>query len=167
MKSKRTYAYNFGVFGNHNSRHNAENGQQKGFAPLRRIAAGKEINMKIAVACDGSNVSEHFGHCEGFKIYDAEGGRVTGSKFNPNPGHRPGFLPNFLSGLGADVIITGGIGGGAVDIFNEKNIEVVSGASGDVGKAVEDYLNGDLKSSGSVCHEHEFKDTCEGHKPRE
>lgn len=119
--------------------------------------------MKIAVACDNKNVSEHFGHCEGFQLFTVEDGKVTESQFYQNPGHKPGFLPNFLYNLGANTVITGGIGGGAIDIFNEKNIEVISGATGDAGKAVDMYLLGKLKSTGSVCHEHEFEDTCEGH----
>lgn len=48
----------------------------------------------------------------------------------PNPGHKPGFLPNFLNNLGVNVIISGGMSGGAIDIFNEKGIEVIEGASG-------------------------------------
>lgn len=119
--------------------------------------------MKIAVACDNKNVSEHFGHCEGFQLFTVENGKVTESQFYQNPGHKPGFLPNFLNNLEANTVITGGIGGGAIDIFNEKNIEVISGAAGDAEKAVEMYLQGKLKSTGRVCHEHEFKDTCEGH----
>lgn len=119
--------------------------------------------MKIAVACDGKNVSEHFGHCQGFDLFTAEGGKVTGHQFYQNPGHKPGFLPNFLNELGTETVITGGIGGGAIDIFNEKNIEVVSGASGNAAEAVEKYLKGNLKSVGSVCHEHKFESTCGGH----
>lgn len=120
--------------------------------------------MKIAVACDGKNISGHFGHCGGFELFTVDGGKVTERKFYQNPGHKPGFLPNYLNDLGVNTIITGGIGGGAIDIFNEKNIEVVSGASGDTGEAVDRYLKGELKSTGSVCHEHEFEDTCEDHK---
>ena len=40
-------------------------------------------------------VTEHFGHCEGFNIFNAENGKITESEFVPNPGHRPGFLPVF------------------------------------------------------------------------
>ena len=119
--------------------------------------------MKIAVACDGKNVSEHFGHCEGFELFTTDGGKVTESKFYPNPGHKPGFLPNYLNELGTNTIITGGIGGGAIDIFNEKNIEVIAGAQGDAAQAVEQYLKGELKSTGSVCHDHEFESTCDEH----
>ena len=62
--------------------------------------------------------------------------------------------------MGVNVIISGGMGGGAIDIFNEKNIEVIVGASGDAKAAVEAYLNGSLESTGSVCHEHQHHDEC-------
>ncbi|HPR76564.1 MAG TPA: dinitrogenase iron-molybdenum cofactor, partial [Oscillospiraceae bacterium] len=51
-------------------------------------------------------------------------------------------------------------GGGAVEIFNERNIEVIVGAEGSAREAVENYLKGDLKSTGSVCHQHEHADEC-------
>ena len=53
--------------------------------------------MRIAVASEGKNVTEHFGHCEGFLIYDAENGEILKEEMVLNPGHKPGFLPNFLS----------------------------------------------------------------------
>ncbi|NMA75545.1 MAG: dinitrogenase iron-molybdenum cofactor, partial [Bacteroidales bacterium] len=77
-----------------------------------------------------------------------------------NPGHRPGFLPNFLADQGVNVIISGGMGGGAVAIFGERNVEVVVGASGDAKTAVENYLKGDLKSTGAVCHDHKHHADC-------
>ena len=82
----------------------------------------------------------------------------------PNPGHRPGFLPNFLADMGVNTIISGGMGGGAVDIFNERNVEVILGAQGDAEAAVEAYLRGELESTGSICHEHEHADECGGHE---
>ena len=51
--------------------------------------------MKIAVAAMGEQVSGHFGHCENFNIYEAENGKIVSAEAVPNPGHRPGFLPNF------------------------------------------------------------------------
>jgi len=110
--------------------------------------------MKIAVACEGKTVTEHFGHCEGFMIFEAQDKKIVNSQFIPNPGHRPGFLPVFLHEKGVNVIISGGMGGGAIDIFNEKGIEVITGASGDAQQAADGYLQGKLKSTGSVCHEH-------------
>ena len=116
--------------------------------------------MKIAVASDNEMVTEHFGHCEGFICFDVEDNKVVKSETIPNPGHRPGFLPNYLAEQGVNVIISGGMGGAAIAIFNEKNIEVIVGASGDAGKAAESYLKGELKSTGSVCHEHQHHDEC-------
>lgn len=116
--------------------------------------------MKIAAACEGSRITEHFGHCENFMIFDAENGKITAGKSVPNPGHRPGFLPNYLNELGVNVIISGGMGGGAVDIFKELNIDVITGACGDAKTAAEMYLSGKLKSTGSICHEHQHIDEC-------
>ena len=78
-----------------------------------------------------------------------------------NPGHRPGFLPNFLNDIGVNVIISGGMGQGAIDIFNEKGIEVITGALGEAKIAAEEYLKGNLKSTGSICHEHQHHGECE------
>ena len=116
--------------------------------------------MKIAVACEGKNVTEHFGHCEAFAIFEAQTKQIINKQFVPNPGHKPGFLPVFLYDKDVNVIISGGMGGGAVDIFNEKGIEVIVGASGDAEKAANNYLQGKLKSTGSICHEHQHADEC-------
>ncbi len=116
--------------------------------------------LKIAVASDRGMVTGHFGHCEGFMFFDTDNKQIIKSETIANPGHRPGFLPNFLADHGANVIISGGMGGGAVEIFNERNVEVVVGASGEARAAVEAYLQGSLKSTGSVCHEHQHSDEC-------
>lgn len=116
--------------------------------------------MKIAVASEKEKVTEHFGHCENFNIYEIENNKIAKSESIANPGHKPGFLPNFLNDMGVNVIISGGMGGGAVDIFNEKDIEVIVGVTGSAEIAVEEYLKGNLKSTGSICHEHEHHDQC-------
>lgn len=118
--------------------------------------------MRIAVASEGKNVTEHFGHCVNFMLYTVEEGRIGDEESIPNPGHRPGFLPNFLADSGVNVIISGGMGGGAIEIFNERNVEVIVGASGDARNAVERFLMGELKSTGSVCHQHQHHDECGG-----
>ena len=116
--------------------------------------------MKIAVSCNGNQIWAHFGHCENFMIYETENGVITSEESVPNPG----FLPNFLADMGVNTIISGGMGGGAVDIFNERNVEVILGAQGDAKAAVEAYLRGELESTGSICHEHEHADECGGHE---
>lgn len=114
--------------------------------------------MKIAVAGVGTKVAGHFGHCETFWIYDTEDGKIVKETPIPNPGHKPGFLPNFLGDMGVEVIIAGGMGGGAVDIFNERGIEVIVGAQGETRDMAESYLKGELVSTGSICHEHDYKE---------
>jgi predicted Fe-Mo cluster-binding NifX family protein len=61
------------------------------------------------------------------------------------------------------VIISGGMGGGAVDIFNERGVEIIVGVQGDARTAVETYLKGELISTGSVCHNHEHVHECGEH----
>ncbi len=119
--------------------------------------------IKIAVASDNKMITEHFGHCEEFVLFDVNNGEIIKEEKVANPGHRPGFLPNFLGDNGVDVIISGGMGGGAIDIFNERSIEVIVGASGNVKDAVKRYLRGELKSTGSICHEHAHADECGNH----
>ncbi len=116
--------------------------------------------MKIAVASENEVVTEHFGHCINFNVYETEQDKIVKQDSIPNPGHKPGFLPNFLNDLGVKVIISGGMGGGAIDIFNQHDIEVIVGAKGLATDLVNDYLKGVLKSTGSVCHQHQHTDEC-------
>lgn len=119
--------------------------------------------MRIAVASEekGKLVTQHFGHCEGYTIFNTENKQIMDQNFVPNPGHKPGFLPNFLNDKGVKVIISGGMGAKAVNIFNEKGIEVITGANGSTEDAVNRYLQGNLKSTGEICHKHQHADECE------
>ncbi len=133
------------------------------FEHISQILENKEKNyMKIAVACENEKVTGHFGYCDSFKIFDVENNHIVKSESVPNPGHKPGFLPNYLNDMGVNVIISGGMGSSAVNIFNEKGIEVIIGVTGIPQDTVIQYLDGKLKSTGSVCHEHQHIDEC-GH----
>lgn len=116
--------------------------------------------MKIAIASEGKYVSGHFGHCEGFTIYEVEEDKALNKSFTANPGHRPGYLPVFLKGLDVNVIIAGGMGETAQQLFNDNGIEVVVGAQGFSDEIVQKYINGELESTGSVCREHEHEGHC-------
>lgn len=116
--------------------------------------------MKIAVACEGKYVSAHFGHCEGFTVYDVEDNKVLKEDFVENPGHRPGFLPVFLKEIGVNVVIAGGMGETAQQLFMQNGIDVIVGAQGYCEDVVNKYLNGELKSTGSVCREHQHEGHC-------
>ena len=116
--------------------------------------------MRIAIASEKDKVTQHFGHCEHFITYDVEENKVVNKESIKNPGHKPGFLPNFLNEQKVNVIISGGMGGSAVDIFNSHNIEVIVGATGETDIIVEQYIKGELKSTGSVCHQHLHEGEC-------
>ncbi len=120
----------------------------------------ESVMKKIAVACQEKKVAQHFGHCEGFWIFTVEDDHFRSEELISNPGHKPGFLPNFLADRGVDVIISGGMGRGAVEIFEGRGIKVVVGASGDCRESVEAYLKGELVSTGAVCQEHSHSDEC-------
>lgn len=111
--------------------------------------------MKIAVASEGKLVSGHFGHCEGFNIFTAQDKKITSQEYIISPGHGHASLPNFLSEMGVNLVISGGMGSGAIEGLNKKNIEIITGAAGEAEFAVNSYLQGNLKSSDTVCQAHE------------
>ena len=115
---------------------------------------------KIAVASENGMVTEHFGHSVEYMIFETENKEIIKSETIASPGHKKGFLPNFLADKGVNVIISGGMGAGAIEIFNERNVEVVVGATGDAKAVVEAYLQGILQTTGSVCHEHQHHHEC-------
>lgn len=127
------------------------------------LPEGGNQMLKIAIAAQDKHVSEHFGHCQGFEIYITDAGKIVKQEFLPNPGHKPGLLPNLLNDKGVKVIIAGGMGGGAIDIFNEKGIDVITGARGALDYTIEQYLLGNLNSTGSICHEHQHAGDCSNH----
>ncbi len=116
--------------------------------------------MKIAIAKDQNQVSGHFGHCEGFQVYEVKGKEVIAANYLQNPGHKPGFLPKFLSENEVSVIIAGGMGAKAQELFESNGIDVVVGVGGNLDTAIETYIKGDLKSTHSVCYEHQHAGNC-------
>jgi predicted Fe-Mo cluster-binding NifX family protein len=116
--------------------------------------------MRIAIATLHGEVCEHFGYCELFTIYDVENEQITKKMELANPGHRPGFLPAFLSDHGINVIIAGGMGSGAVNLFIERQIATITGACGNVDSVINKWLSRELKSTGSVCNEHQNHQDC-------
>ncbi|MBR3643498.1 MAG: FKBP-type peptidyl-prolyl cis-trans isomerase [Parasporobacterium sp.] len=110
--------------------------------------------MKIAVTYENGNVFQHFGHTEEFKVYEVEDGKVTYSEVIGSNGSGHGALATLLAGESVDVLICGGIGGGAQAALAEQGIELCAGASGNADEAVEAYLRGELVNSGANCDHH-------------
>lgn len=115
--------------------------------------------MKIAVTYDNGNIFQHFGKTEAFKVYEVEENKVVSSQVISSGGAGHEALAGFLAGQSVDVLICGGIGGGAQAALGEAGVELCSGAQGDADQAVEAYLKGELVSSGVNCdHHHEEHD---------
>ena len=128
--------------------------------------------MKIAVTYENGQVFQHFGHTEQFKVYEVEDGKVVSSQVVGSDGSGHEALAVLLADKAIDVLICGGIGGGAQAALQEQGIELCAGASGAADAAVEAYLRGELINTGANCdhHEHHGEDhdcgehACGGHE---
>ena len=110
--------------------------------------------MTYAVPVSGDALATHFGHCEQFALFDVdeEKKEVTRKELVPSPEHQPGLLPQWLAEEGVSVVLAGGMGPRAQDIFRQNRIEVVMGVlEGDPEKAVMNYLNGILATGDNIC----------------
>jgi predicted Fe-Mo cluster-binding NifX family protein len=118
------------------------------------------MSIRIAVSADNDNgldsvVSPHFGRCPFFTLVDLEGQEVQTVEVIQNPyygQHRPGQVPAFIHSQGVNVMLTGGMGGRAIQFFGEYGIEAATGAAGTVHMALERYLGGELKGA-APCRE--------------
>ncbi len=108
--------------------------------------------MKIALATDDGFVAEHFGRCPEYTIVDIKGNQVVNRETILNPGHQPGFLPLFLSSFEVSYIIAGGMGPKAQNLFKERNIEPITGVSGELKQVIESFLRDQLERGESFCN---------------
>ena len=110
--------------------------------------------MKIAVPVAQGMLCMHFGHSEQFALFavDPDQKKILSKQMLDPPRHEPGVLPKWLSELGANVIITGGMGIRAQNLFSESGVNVVVGAPAeDPEKVVQAYLEGELKTGSNIC----------------
>ena len=110
--------------------------------------------MRIAIPLAGGRLCAHFGHCERFALLDvdAEKRAVLSKEEVVPPEHQPGLFPRWLAGRGATVIIAGGMGGRAKELFAECGIEVVVGAPSEAPDALAGaYLAGTLRTGDNAC----------------
>lgn len=122
--------------------------------------------MRIAVTFENGEVFQHFGHSSQFKVYEVENGNVISSEIVDTNGQGHGALAGFLMGGGVDVLICGGIGGGARNALAEAGIELYPGATGNADAQVESFLKGQLVyNPDTVCshHSHEEGHSCGTH----
>lgn len=107
--------------------------------------------MKIAISTDGGFVSAHFGRCPAFTIIEVEGDKLVKKEVIDNPGHHPGFLPQFLHERGVEYIIAGGMGMRASGLFSEAGIKAIVGVSGSIDDVLGQLLKGTLKGGENIC----------------
>jgi predicted Fe-Mo cluster-binding NifX family protein len=122
--------------------------------------------MKIAITAENNNgiesmVAQHFGHAPYFILVDVENSQVTATQGVANPfvnGHAPGQIPGFIQEQNANVMLSGGMGGRAIQFFEQAGIKAATGANGTVRQALENYLGGKLNEAApcdeSVAHGH-------------
>ena len=122
--------------------------------------------MKIAVTYEAGLIFQHFGHTAQFKIYEIEKDAVASVQVVDTDGHGHGALAGFLKAQGVNVLICGGIGGGAQMALAEAGIQLFGGVSGDADEAVEALLAGELVYNPCVrCnhHDHGHDHACGDH----
>ena len=110
--------------------------------------------MKIAIPTSNGNLCPHFGHCDQFCIVDVDSASKTIEKQElvTPPAHEPGVLPRWLAEMNVNMIIAGGMGQRAQQLFTQNNIEVVIGAPTEQPeKIVLAYLNGTLVAGENIC----------------
>lgn len=111
--------------------------------------------MRIAVTYEAGEIFQHFGHTENFKLYDVQDGKVIDSKVVGTNGSGHGALAVLLSECDVNVLICGGIGGGAQVALAEAGIQLYGGVSGDADAAVEAFLKQELNYNPDVkCNHH-------------
>lgn len=120
--------------------------------------------MRIAVPYENGQIFQHFGHTEQFKFYDVEDGKVIASNIVDTNGRGHGAIAQLLSIVEVNVVICGGIGGGAQMALAANGINLYGGVSGDADKAVEALLAGELEyDPHAQCSHHGEEHQCGGH----
>ena len=139
--------------------HSEPTARQAGAAPDPSTASTQAgEGRKIAVPVTGGKLSAHFGHCEEFVIFspkETSGGTAVEAEVVEvleAPPHQPGLLPAWLNERGVNMVIAGGMGSRAQELFSQAGVEVMVGAaSTDPKEIVQSYLDGTLVAGQNVC----------------
>jgi predicted Fe-Mo cluster-binding NifX family protein len=110
--------------------------------------------MKIAIPLVNGKLSMHFGHCQEFALFSVneQNKQIIQQENLIPPPHEPGLLPRWLAEHQVNLIIAGGMGQRAQEIFNQNGISVVVGAAADDPKTIINaYLNHTLQTGANTC----------------
>ena len=120
----------------------------------KQIKNKEQSKMRIAIPLTEGKLSQHFGHCEQFAIIDVDSDSksIKSQELVNPPAHEPGVLPKWLAELNVEMIIAGGMGQRAQQLFAQNNIDVAVGAPEDEPQElVLQYLAGRLQCGQNIC----------------
>lgn len=124
----------------------ARGGQDKG---------GNDM-LRIAVTYENGQIFQHFGHTQQFKIYDTENGKIVRSEILESSGSGHGALATLLAIHKVEVLICGGIGGGAQTALAQAGIRLFGGVQGNADAAVNMFIANKLTyDPDAKCDHHE------------
>jgi len=110
------------------------------------------LTMKFAIPLAEGKLTAHFGHCQEFALVDVEDNKIKNTKKMVPPPHEPGLLPRWLHEQETNVIIAGGMGARALELFAQNGIKVLTGApSLTPEELVLQYLDSTLKTGFNMC----------------
>ncbi len=136
---------------------------KKSYAEIIIPPKGEKI-MRIAVTYENGEIFQHFGHTEQFKIYDVEGENIIKSEVIDTNGSGHGALAGLLEALKVNILICGGIGGGAQMALANSGIKLYGGVSGNADDAVNAFLSETLEFNPNVkCNHHDHEHGGEAH----
>ena len=108
--------------------------------------------MKTAIPTIEGNLAMHFGHCEVFTIFEVETKKIVSRIEASPPAHEPGALPAWLHELGVNLIIAGGMGMRAKQLFSANEIDVLTGSPSLTPEdLLKQYLDGTLETGENIC----------------
>lgn len=132
--------------------------------PKTDIQRKGENQMRIGVTYENGEIFQHFGHTEQFKLYDVENGEIKNTQVVDTNGQGHGALASFLTNAGVEILICGGIGGGAQAALAAAGIQLFGGVSGNADEAVNSYLSNRLNYNPDVhCTHHKHEHSCGEH----
>ena len=111
------------------------------------------MKRKFAIPTVDGKSCAHFGHCQSFAVVEVEGVDLGIMNFMDPPAHQPGTYPRFLADQGVSIVIAGGMGQMAQNLFQQNNIEVHMGVGVEEPHfLVEQFLRNELQTGDNLCN---------------
>lgn len=108
--------------------------------------------MIIAIPVADELLCMHFGHCQTFRFFEVDNKTIIKTEDKVPPPHEPGVLPQWLGELNVNLVIAGGMGMRAQQLFTQAGVKVLTGAPGDdPRKIVEAFIASELETGENVC----------------